>query len=334
MPSAAGLNRLPARDRNAYLDRTATTDAAVATYHGACALSTMATIIAVSTAPLGNSHRVWRARRMIASRSPATATAPKSAGATVPMPSCGAAMAARTARTMVRRPFGVLKKRRMAFTLFTPQACGLEALECGREDQPADAVPLEKANAVGGAEHEHCGGEGIGEHGRRRDDSDAGSGRWRRAGPGIENVVFLPPKGGSHEIVACVEIVAGHRAFVVAGGADGPIRDAQRVDQLAVAARMPDADGPCGARGIAAAEIEVAAGVDGEVGVRLELAGGGVDSEPLGYGPEIERQRPRQRDRPRRGVEDHVAVGGVAQTFRSATGAGLKPCATYIGTPL
>ena len=43
----------------------------VVTYHGSCARSTIATIIAVSTAPLGNSQAFFIARRIAVSTRPA-----------------------------------------------------------------------------------------------------------------------------------------------------------------------------------------------------------------------------------------------------------------------
>src|SRR5664279_662703 len=94
--SAAGLNTLAERERTRYLLRTAATDVMVVTYHGSCARSTIATIMAVSTAPLGNSHTFFPARRMSRSTRPAAIVAITKPGATVRMPSAGAAMAART----------------------------------------------------------------------------------------------------------------------------------------------------------------------------------------------------------------------------------------------
>src|ERR1035441_9555205 len=68
--SAAGLNTLAERERTRYLLRTAATEVMVVTYHGSCARSTIATIMAVSTAPLGNSHTLFPARRMSRSTRP------------------------------------------------------------------------------------------------------------------------------------------------------------------------------------------------------------------------------------------------------------------------
>src|SRR3954466_389923 len=65
--NAAGLNTFPARVRTTYLVTTANADVSTTTYHGVWTLSTMDTIRAVRTAPLGNSQRVWRVRRMTTS---------------------------------------------------------------------------------------------------------------------------------------------------------------------------------------------------------------------------------------------------------------------------
>ena len=62
--SAAGLNTFAVRERKMYLLRTASTEVMVITYHGSCARSTIATIMAVSTAPLGNSQACFLTRRI------------------------------------------------------------------------------------------------------------------------------------------------------------------------------------------------------------------------------------------------------------------------------
>src|ERR1017187_8160358 len=107
--SAVGLNTFATRERKMYLLRIATTEVMVVTYHGSCARSTIATIMAVSTAPLGNSQAFFLARRISASTRPAAIVALTSPGATKRTPWPEAAMAARTTRMMVSRPFGVLK---------------------------------------------------------------------------------------------------------------------------------------------------------------------------------------------------------------------------------
>src|SRR5258708_38145162 len=132
--SAAGLNTFAARERNMYLLRIAATEVRVVTYHGSCARSTIATISAVSTAPLGISQTFFLARRISASTRPAATTALTSPGATVQTPWLGAAMATRITRIMMSRPFGVLKNfvalRRMA------QASRFEALQTECHDHP------------------------------------------------------------------------------------------------------------------------------------------------------------------------------------------------------
>src|ERR1022692_196395 len=107
--SAAGLNTFADRERKTYLLSTPATDAIDVTYHGSCARSTIATIVAVSTAPLGNSQTFFLARRITASTTPAAIVAPAIPDATAPAPWPGAAMTASASRMMVSRPFGVLQ---------------------------------------------------------------------------------------------------------------------------------------------------------------------------------------------------------------------------------
>ena len=58
-----------------YLLRIAATEVMATTYQGSCARSTIATIMAVSTAPLGNSQAFFLTRRISASTRPAAIAA-------------------------------------------------------------------------------------------------------------------------------------------------------------------------------------------------------------------------------------------------------------------
>ncbi len=69
---------------------------------------------------------------------------------------------------------------------------------------------------------------------------------------------------------------------------------------------MADADGPRDAVRVAAAEIEIAAGVDGEILKGLQLAGGRIHRESLRDGAQVQRQRAAERDRS--SVRIHVDV--------------------------
>ena len=80
-----------------------------ATCHGSCGLRIRATIQPVSIAPSGNTHRPPRHRNSGASTSMAAPIAPSTGGATNRHPSCGAAIAVRITRTIVKSPLGVRK---------------------------------------------------------------------------------------------------------------------------------------------------------------------------------------------------------------------------------
>ena len=59
---------------------------------------------------------------------------------------------------------------------------------------------------------------------------------------------------------------------------------------------MADSNRPGLAFGVQSAQIEIAAGVDGEIAEGRELTGGHVDGETFRDGAQIQRQRPEQRD--------------------------------------
>src|SRR5262245_41347125 len=144
MDSAAGLNTFAVRERKAYLLRTPRTEVIVTTYHGSCARSTIATIIAVSTAPLGNSQTFFLTRRIRRSTNPAAMVAVPSPAATAWIPCPGAAIAMKIARMMVTRPFGVLKK---LFALrIVAQALCLIPFQLRRHDQAVYAHAIQQVD--------------------------------------------------------------------------------------------------------------------------------------------------------------------------------------------
>src|SRR5262245_8640979 len=222
--SAAGLNTFDDRERITYLLSTAATDTIVVTYHGSCGRRTIAVIIAVRTAPLGKS------RRISTSTSPATKTALSKPGAMVRMPSCVAAIAIQIERMTINSPFGVRKNRPAPWmSRRIARSPGLEALKFGTEDQPFHPHPMQKVDALHRTEHERRRSERIGEHCGRRDHSGAGD---RGCGVSIQGVEYMTG------------------LLVVSRGADRLVARGQRVDQLAVAARVPDADRPRRAFGL------------------------------------------------------------------------------------
>src|SRR5438270_8431928 len=152
MASAAGLNTFAERDRRIYLLNTPAIDVTVTTHHGSCARSTMATIIAVNTAPLGNSSASFLTRRMNISTRPAPSAAASIPGPTVRIPCPGAASAVSARRMMVSRPFGVLKK---FFALRrNPQPPRLVPLQVRREQQPLHTHPLQQCDPRLWSQHE------------------------------------------------------------------------------------------------------------------------------------------------------------------------------------
>src|SRR5579862_8422264 len=163
--SAAGLNTFADRDRKTYLLRIAATAVIVTTYQGSCARSTIATIMAVRIAPLGNSQVFFLTRRMTASARPPTTVAVPSPLATARTPSPRVAIATRIVRMMSSRPFGVLKKflslRSMA------QPFRLVPLEFRRHDHSVRTHAVEELNTFFGPEHEGSGCQSIGQHGSR-----------------------------------------------------------------------------------------------------------------------------------------------------------------------
>ena len=170
-----------------YLLTMASADVQAGTYHGSWGLKTIATITPVRIAPLGNSQAFRFLRRIGASIRAATATALARPGATCAMPSPIAAMTVRTAKTMVRRPFGVRKNRRTE----TGKTLRRIALQSRGHNQPIHALTLEQLNAVGGAKHERGRGKRVGRH---RGGCDDGHARDRIRGcpcAWIENVMAI-----------------------------------------------------------------------------------------------------------------------------------------------
>ena len=121
-------------------------------HHGSCGLNTMAMIIPVSTAPLGDSTRAAGIAGMTASISAATPIALARTPDVWLMPSIGNAIASRITKTIVSRPFGVLKNR-----IVTRKASGRVPLQRWRHQQPFDAVTLQQSNPLVRTERERRG---------------------------------------------------------------------------------------------------------------------------------------------------------------------------------
>src|ERR1700722_20345647 len=139
-----------------YLLRIAAIEVMVTTYQGSCARSTIATMMAVSTAPLGNSQTRFVARRISRSTNPAAIVALASP-LSAPTPSCGAAIATKATRMIVSRPFGVLKKLlTLPVLCLRPmaEASRFVALQFRRYDQSAHTHAIQELNAGFRAEHE------------------------------------------------------------------------------------------------------------------------------------------------------------------------------------
>ena len=94
------------------------------------------------------------------------------------------------------------------------------------------------------------------------------------------------PVDGIENVVVCG--FGWSAALVVAGRAYGAIGDANGIDEFAVAAGVTDADGPGLVIRIATAQIEIAAGIDGEVLENGELARSEIHGEAFGNGAEVE----------------------------------------------
>src|SRR5580698_3666088 len=200
--NAAGLNTFAVRVRIRYLLDTATTDSASGTYQCSCARTTIVTIIAVSTAPLGNCQIPRRSLRMHTSTTPAITAADPMLSATASTPSPGAAIAVRHSRTMVSSPLGVLKKRN---ALCTAQARRAQQLKAGSDDESFHAHAHQQGNALLRIENERGRGQRVRQHRAGRHDGGARDAARCLAAARIQNV--LP-------------------ALVGARGADGPVRDA------------------------------------------------------------------------------------------------------------
>ena len=222
---AAGLKTFAERVRIRYLLRTATIDVTAGTYQCSCARMTMVTIIAVSTAPLGNSQTFLRHRRTNRSTIAATRTADPIPVITVETPSPGAAIAVRINRTIVSRPLGVLKNRRTlrTRTSYKGQARRLITLEIGGHNEAFHAHPNQERDALLGAHDKGRSGESVGEHGSRRNDRGAGDRTCRSVDPWIKYVLA---------------------SFIVTRSADGLIREAETLGEFAIVARMADSDRP------------------------------------------------------------------------------------------
>src|SRR3569832_742254 len=170
---AAGLKTFADLERNTYLLTTATEAVKASTYQGSWARRTIATIMALSTAPDGNSQTPFRMRRTTRSMPPPAAIAAASPMAIGRQPWPGAASPIHAARTSVSRPFSVAKNltnlRRIAET------SGFEAREPGCEDQAFDSHALEEGNPAFRPHDKSRRGQRIRDHRGGRNHGDAGS---------------------------------------------------------------------------------------------------------------------------------------------------------------
>jgi len=110
------------------------------------------------------------------------------------------------------------------------------------------------------------------------------------------------------------------RALVIAGGTYRAVRNTNGVDDLVVAARVANTDGPEVAVHVAAAEIKIAARIDGKMSEGLKFARGEIDRHTLGNGAEIENQGAKQRDRFAVRVQGNVAIAHAAGLKRGPDG--------------
>ena len=78
---------------------------------------------------------------------------------------------------------------------------------------------------------------------------------------------------------------------------------------------MPDPDGPWLTAWIAAAKIEVPAGINQKILERPKLLRGQVNRQPFRNGSEIENQRAKQRDRLLDRVQPNVPIADRAAGF-------------------
>src|SRR5271169_1511627 len=153
MASAAGLNTFADLERRTYLLRTPITEVMVVTYQGSCARSTIVTIMAVMTAPLGNSHDFFRNRRIRTSVRPTAMVELRSPTIAERVSRAGVATAVRIKRIRITRPFGVLKK--LWILRCMTQASGFVAFHILRHDETFDAQPIQELDAFFRTEHKH-----------------------------------------------------------------------------------------------------------------------------------------------------------------------------------
>jgi len=85
---------------------------------------------------------------------------------------------------------------------------------------------------------------------------------------------------------------------------------------------MTNANGPRITTCVRAADVQISTSIDDEVPVRRQLPRGGINSQSLGDGTEIEQQRPSQCHGPDRFIQHHVSVA------RLRRGGQTGPCPT------
>src|SRR5579863_566175 len=153
MARAAGLNTFADLERRTYLLRTPITDVMVVTYQGSCARSTIVTIMAVMTAPLGNSQDFLRKRRIRTSVRPAAMVELTSPTIAERVSCAGVATAIRINKMRITKPFGVLKK--LWILCCMTQASGLVAFHILRHDEAFDAQAIQELQAFFRTKHKH-----------------------------------------------------------------------------------------------------------------------------------------------------------------------------------
>ena len=152
MPSAAGLKTFAGARAEDVLreDRDAPTCSA-ATYHGVCALSTIATISAVRTAPLGNSHACAGPAGSPRRGGPRRATALDEPGATTPEAFVRRGQRDQDREDDRQQSLGCLEELAAGGPSYVTRAGPpSHTLERRRHDQSVHAVPVEQRDASPG----------------------------------------------------------------------------------------------------------------------------------------------------------------------------------------
>ena len=174
---------------------------------------------------------------------------------------------------MVTRPFGVLKK--LLTLRRTAQASRFVALQLRCHDQPVDAQAIQKLNAFFRTQHKRGRRQRIRQHRPGRD--------YGRARHGIGRLSRCADRECDRAVRAAVR---NRRTCTPPGSKRAGDRSASPS-----CPRMANPDRPRRALRVRSSQIQVAAGIDGEILERLELARGRIDGEALGHRAQVERQR-------------------------------------------